>query len=77
MAQRRMFELGDLPLFSGTVPQVEVEEFKPAVVVQQERMFECSVCRDGGWIRVGVRGRYGSERMVWCTCAAGAKMRRK
>lgn len=55
--QRRMFEVEDLPLFSGAAPTAQAEVFAPAVAVRQEELPElavaCKYCKDtglhGGW----------------------------
>jgi hypothetical protein len=58
--QLSLFDVEDLPLFSGTPQRAEAGDFTPAVKPQQAGMFACGACRDTG--QVGEQ---------YCTCDAG------
>ena len=54
----------DLPLFSGTPARAEVQAFAPPPADRQLGMFECSLCRDTGLVKVG-------SRWINCVCKRG------
>jgi hypothetical protein len=62
--QQRMFESEDLPLFSGTAPKGELQDFNPQPADRQLGMFDCPLCRDTGLVKVG-------SRWVNCLCERG------
>jgi hypothetical protein len=51
MDQIQMFSAGTgTPLFSGTCQRARKQEYKPKAKPKQESLFDCSVCRDTGYV---------------------------